>query len=81
MSDPAYPCESFPDHRDDCTTKYFGLTKRELFAAMAMQGFCSNPDTSAHASGAGKTPAETRTAYAKSAVDMADKLLAALGSP
>lgn len=27
-----------------CTYNYYGLTKRELFAAMAMQGFCADPE-------------------------------------
>ncbi|QDY48762.1 hypothetical protein [Stenotrophomonas maltophilia] len=43
-----------------------GLTKRELFAAMAMQGFASDPD------------ATGLEMLAESAVDWADALLAAL---
>ena len=40
--DPAYPCETLhftPAGYD----RHPGLTKRELFAAMAMQGMLSNP--------------------------------------
>ncbi|WP_423176274.1 MULTISPECIES: hypothetical protein [unclassified Stenotrophomonas maltophilia group] len=43
-----------------------GLTKRELFAAMVMQGFASDPD------------ATGLDMLAESAVDWADALLAAL---
>jgi hypothetical protein len=48
----------------------FGLTKRELFAAMAMQGFCANVKASTQWDG------ETR---AQKAVRQADALLDALG--
>lgn len=45
-----------------------GLTKREHFAAMAMQGFCANPDIGVQS---GKCLAEY-------AIDTADALLTAL---
>lgn len=38
---PAFPNELSQEHEDQ---NYTGLTKRELFAAMAMQGLLSNPD-------------------------------------
>lgn len=44
-----------------------GLTKREYFAAMAMQGFCSIPNTGLTAEG-----------FAKKAIQIADALLAEL---
>jgi hypothetical protein len=37
---PAYP---FAFDEMDVNRSSFGLTRRELFAAMAMQGFCANP--------------------------------------
>lgn len=46
-----------------------GLTKREYFAALAMQGFCANP--------AG-IPADSRAEGADLAVKMADVLIDAL---
>lgn len=48
--------------------KEHGLTKRELFAAMVLQGFAADPNT------AENTPIES----AGAAVDWADALLAAL---
>lgn len=46
-----------------------GLTKRELFAAMAMQGLCSNSTTGSH-----KIPVN----MAKEAIEHADSLIAEL---
>lgn len=48
MSDtPAFPALGFERRADgnfyQNPTIYNGLTKREYFAAMAMQGFCANP--------------------------------------
>jgi hypothetical protein len=40
MNDPAYPSYFFPEQYNP----EFGLTKRELIAAMAMQGMLSNPN-------------------------------------
>lgn len=39
-SNNAYPLT----YRSDIPAEFAGLTKRELFAAMAMQGLLSNPD-------------------------------------
>lgn len=36
---PAFPINDIGVHGS------FGLTKRELFAAMAMQGYCANPNS------------------------------------
>ena len=47
----------------------FGLTKRELFAAMAMQGFCA------------RGPVSHIDLTARTAVDVADALLAELAKP
>lgn len=52
-------------------TRRFGLTKREYFAAMAMQGMLAGPmqkDTSL-------------SAYAEQAVNLSDALLRALSAP
>ncbi|WDW06000.1 hypothetical protein PWE35_09205 [Stenotrophomonas maltophilia] len=57
--DSAHPC-------DHPTRGGIGLTKRELFAAMVMQGFASDPD------------ATGLKMLAESAVVWADALLAAL---
>jgi hypothetical protein len=48
---------------------FIGLTKRELFAAMAMQGIIGNPGTNGFG---------IYAAVAESAVEQADALLAAL---
>lgn len=61
-NDFAYPCGS-GDIRDPC-----GLTKRELFAAMAMQGL----------SGASWTESVSADDIARYSVQQADALLAAL---
>ncbi len=63
-SQPAHPVIGSPGAPED----YPGLTKRELFAAMAMQGFAADPDM-AHV--------EPR-AIAIGAVSWADALLAEL---
>jgi len=47
-----------------------GLTKRELFSAMAMQGLCANPSRVGKFDG-----------YAVDALYLADALLAALATP
>lgn len=52
-----------------------GLTKRELIAAMAMQGMCGNGDISKAMSENGLSPASVRKSIATSAVKMADELL------
>lgn len=57
-------------------TKAFtkGLTKREHFAALALQGVMSNPNDIPH-----KTPTEdTYTAIARVSVGLADALIAEL---
>lgn len=48
----------------------FGLTKRELFAAMVMQGFAANPSCSANGE-----------RHVAEAIQLADALLAALAQP
>lgn len=50
------------------TAGAYGLTKRELIAAMAMQGICSHPDTWG----------QQLNGIAASACQMADALLAEL---
>lgn len=60
----AYPRLQF-DGLSVVMPEQWGLTKRELFAAMAMQGLCAEGDTF----------------NAKKAVECADALLAALDVP
>ena len=48
-----------------------GLTKREYFAAMAMQGICANPTTDIKPYG---------TAIAKVSIEIADELIKQLES-
>lgn len=62
---------AFP-HSDQCDWIHTGLTKREYFAAMAMQGIFANSIVGDHHSPA-KLP--------KLAVEAADALLAELGKP
>ena len=66
-NEPAYPVGS-GDMRDPC-----GLTKRELFAAMAMQGLLSHPKCRDVGYGDG-----TDGIVAIESVMMADALIAAL---
>jgi hypothetical protein len=56
---------AFPTCENSVWTR--GISKRELFAAMAMQGLCANPEGPTNYDGA-----------AKIAVAQADALLAAL---
>ena len=47
MSDEKIHRETEPfDDAFPCSAGQQGITKREYFAAMAMQGFCSNPELS-----------------------------------
>jgi len=62
-NDPAYPNEG----------KYEGLTKRELIAAMAMQGLCSVHDRNGNWTG--NMPSDC----AVEAVTLADELIKCLG--
>lgn len=55
----------------------FGLTKRELFAAMALQGLLANPHTFA----ASSIMLTDGVSLADVAVNQADELLAELGKP
>lgn len=68
--EPAYPSNDKTGM--DYTINHGGLTKRELFAAMAMQGLCANPETYAAASNASEDE------IARWSVQQADALLAAL---
>lgn len=75
---PAFPCEVTSDgngglkgiQTGSCSGIEIGLTKREYFAAMAMQGMLSNSATSYG----------TFDELAQSAIDQADALLAALAT-
>lgn len=51
---------------------HLGLTKRELFAAMAMQGYCARPQTNA---------TQGPNSIADLSIDTADALLKALATP
>lgn len=59
---------------DDLRTPAFGLTKREIFAAMAMQGAMAAYGVHAEEFDAGDDRVDPR-AIAKDAVKMADALL------
>ena len=60
-NDAAFPVEQFQHYSS------FGLTKREYFASMAMQGILADPDNQGYAEG-----------IAKDAVKMADELITQL---
>lgn len=67
-SDPAFPV-ALDDFRDFEHHPALGLTKREYFAAIAMQGIVASSVT---------TEAYTISAMARDSVRLADALLAAL---
>ncbi len=70
---------AFPSEDRSGTVFHIGLTKREIFAAMAMQGFCSSFDYLRHLDARAlecKTSLEKATA--KAAISYADALIAAL---
>lgn len=57
------------------------LTKREYFAALAMQGLCSNSDALGSASRIGREDGTSGTAaLAEACVQLADHLIAALNA-
>lgn len=69
--EPAYPLDMQRDESGQWTESLCrGLTKRELFAAMAMQGICADPE--AH------KDEQTAPGIAIGAVKCADALLAEL---
>lgn len=61
---PAFPVPLGPDISSEAKLRKQGLTLREYFAAAALQGLLSNPET-----GGGQSD------YARTAVDLADELL------
>lgn len=62
--------QAYPIVRGEGFVESWGLTKRELFAAMAMQGFAANPSCSANGE-----------RHVAEAIQWADALLAALAQP
>ena len=64
MTDPED--SAFP-HSDRTDWTHYGLTKREYFAAMAVQGYCANPSE--------RAPWTSDEAVARWAVHVADALL------
>lgn len=62
----------------DLRTPFYGLTKREWFAGMALMGTCANPDISQAAAHAGLDVDGRRACYADGAVAMADAIIAKL---
>jgi hypothetical protein len=71
---PAMPFTSKPEYQyQDC-----GLTKREHFAAMAMQGFLSNSWQAQSLDELGESSAQQMQAVAEISLAMADALLSQL---
>lgn len=76
-NEPMHPAMDFNQHADgsgNMELRYDGLTKREYFAAMAMQGLCANYLRE------GVTGWGVET-YAVEAVALADALTDALNAP
>jgi len=69
------PINSFIDQNDD--GQWHGLTKREYFAAMAMQGLCANPILKDVINKV-KSAKEFDSYTANTAVSLADALINAL---
>ena len=78
-NDLAHPTNIIDPEQQFAPEYHTGLTKREYFAAMAMQGICStfsgSPNAERQAEKVGKTLSETMAVYA---VDVADALINAL---
>jgi hypothetical protein len=55
-----------------------GMTIRQYYAGLAMQGICANPDISREIEKAGLTRDQVHVAYAAGAVRQADALIAEL---
>ena len=77
--DLAHPTNIIDPERQFAPEYHTGLTKREYFAAMALQGLCAtfsgSPNAERQAEKVGKTLSETMAIYA---VDVADALINAL---
>ena len=80
---PAFPSGekySVTDYGGNChdaskAPYYPGMTLRQHYAGLAMQGLCSNPDLSKYAYEKGFHHDDVRTDFAGSAVKMADALI------
>lgn len=71
---PAYPQKWIPNHahiNSSHPSDVIGLTKREYFAAMALQGICANPERDG----------DSYNTIAEYSVSAADKLLTKLDQP
>jgi hypothetical protein len=78
--EPVYPVEYRHPHDGGLEAKFAGLTKREYFAAMAMQGLIAKlPLQAVHT--ADSYDGQYPTAVARGALDYADALLAELARP
>lgn len=63
---------------DDRGYTHDGLTKREYFAAMAMQGFCANPETNRPLNDKDE---DLKIALSRVSVKLADALIEQLNKP
>lgn len=82
-NDPAFPMQAGPLLEEDGITRpihqeEYGLTKREYFAALAMQGLVSNSSNFEFFQLAKIKPGEVREETAKTAIQFADALIAEL---
>jgi len=66
--------QAFPVAATTEDVGHFGMTKREYFAALALQGLLSNPEDC----DAEENPEDLAPSYARSSVIYADALIAAL---
>lgn len=73
-NEPVHPCDEYARYsttgEDYFADRHMGMTKRELFAAMAMQGMLAKTDMT------GSSP----NCFAAEALDHADALIAALNA-
>jgi hypothetical protein len=80
-NEPAYPSLDIRDNQPLSTAFNHGLTIREHFAAMAMQGQLATNGPTSRDDGTDADPDECRVLIAQFAVEYADALLAELAKP
>lgn len=77
VNQPAFPIPELrnPHTGDVIQQGWEGMSLRDWFAGMALQGMCANPDITSAMSEKGMKPFEIRESFASSAYAQADEMM------